>query len=213
METTAKNALAPIEFILGIAGTLLLIGLMGSVAGSAFDGESFLGIGEVEVCVSAPVAALDLHSGGQIKVHGGQHEDVRVRATHVELCDSSPSTTQRFWSAVASLPDFLYALGFVGSAWKLTRTARRRGLFSPHVALGVGHLGLYVLIGAVAVCLMQLWGNERLFLTMAEPRRSGLWFWFFHLSWTLLFAGFGLVTIGRVMAQSVRMQRDIDATV
>ena len=36
---------------------------------------------------------------------------------------------------------------------------------------------------------------------------------FFHLSWAILFAGFGLLTIGRVMAQSVRLQREVDATV
>jgi hypothetical protein len=38
-------------------------------------------------------------------------------------------------------------------------------------------------------------------------------FGFFHLSWSTLIGGFGLLTVGRVMAQSVRMQREIDATV
>jgi hypothetical protein len=213
MDRTTPNALAPLEFILGIAGTLMLLGLVLSVPLIVFGNGSFLGVGDREVCVSAPIGALDLNSGGQMHVHADQYEDVNIRATHAELCDLSPTTTQRVWSAVAAFPDYFYALGFVGFAWLLTRVARRRGLFSPHVALGVGHLGLFVLIGALVVSLLRLWGEEELFLTMVDTSRSGLWFYFFHLSWTSLFAGFGLLTVGRVMAQSVRLQREIDATV
>ena len=191
----------------------MLLGLVLSIPFILVGSGSFLGVGEPEVCVSAPIGALDLNSGGQMHVHAGQHEGVTIRATHAELCDRSPSTTQRVWYAVSAFPEYFYALGFVGFAWMLTRIARRRGLFSPHVALGVGHLGLYVLVGAVAVSLLRMWGEEHLFLTMIDVSSSGLWFPFFHLSWTTLFAGFGLLTIGRVMAQSVRMQREIDATV
>jgi hypothetical protein len=212
MDETTKNALAPIEFILSVAGALMILGLL-LVPLVVFGSASFLGVGEREVCVSTPIGALELNSGGRMKVDAGQHEDVDVRATHAELCDRSPSAAQRVWSVAANFPAYLYSLGFVGFAWLLTRTARRHGLFSPHVALRVGRLGLYVLIGALVVSLVRMWAQERLFLTMVEPRGSGLWFYFFHLSWSFLFAGFGLLTVGRVMAQSVRMQREIDATV
>ena len=42
---------------------------------------------------------------------------------------------------------FAYTAGFLVFAFLVIRTARRHGLFSPHVALGAGRLGLYVLLG------------------------------------------------------------------
>jgi hypothetical protein len=213
MDSTTKNALAPIEFILSVVGALMVMPLVFAPPLVIFGSGSFLGVGDREVCVSAPIGALQLNSGGQMKLHGGQRGGVDIRATHTELCDESPTPSQRVWSVVANFPDYLYALGFVGSAWLVTRTARRRGLFSPHVALGVGRLGIYVLVGALAVSLLRLWGQEHVFLSMHTPKSSGLYWYFLHLSWSTLIAGFGLLTIGRVMAQSVRMQREIDATV
>jgi hypothetical protein len=213
MDATTKNALAPIEFILSIVGALMLLPVVFAPPLIIFGSASFLGVGDSAVCVSAPIDALELSHGGQMNVHAGQHGRVNISATHAELCDESPTPTQRLWSVVANLPDYLYALGFVASTWLLIRTARRRGLFSPHVALGVGRLGIYVLVGALAVSLLRLWGEERVFLSMVGPKGSGLYWYFFHLSWSTLIAGFGLLTVGRVMAQSVRMQREIDATV
>jgi hypothetical protein len=212
-QPSVDNALAPIEFILSVAGTLMLLVLLLFVPATVFGNASFLGLGDPEVCVSAPTNAMHYNSGGQMREQGGQSPGTRVRSTHVELCDGSPTASQRFWSVVSTLPDFLYAFGFVGLAWRLTRTARRRGLFSPDVALGVGHLGLYVLMGAVAVALTRMGADMRLFASMTDTASSASWLLFFHLSWVILFAGFGLLTVGRVMAQSVRMQRVIDATV
>ena len=87
------------------------------------------------------------------------------------------------------------------------------GLFSPHVALGIGRLGLYVLLGALAVTLVEMWASYRVVATMVDGVNASHALAFFHLSWAILFAGFGLLTFGRVMAQSVDMQRELDATV
>jgi hypothetical protein len=214
MDAT-KNALAPIEFILGVAIALMVffnaLGLPLALLGRG----SYFGLGDLSVCLNAPQSAV-----GEISAGGGinsQHLDVRhgvsTVAANYGLCDNSPSSWQHLWSALVMAPTFFYALGFLALAWHLTRTARRRGLFSPHLALAVGRLGMYVLLGAILVALVQAWASERLLATM----RDGTTFWdslsFVHLSWAVLFAGFGLLTVGRVMAQSVRMQREIDATV
>lgn len=100
-------------------------------------------------------------------------------------------------------------------AWRLTRTARRRGLFSPHLALAVGRLGLFVLLGAAAVAMLRAPADWRLITTMvAQPNDAfDVIVSFFQLSWSTLFAGFGLLTVGRVMARAVPMQREIDATI
>lgn len=210
-----KNALAPIEFILSVAIALMVFFNVLAVPFAVLGHGSYFDLGEPSVCLQAPQSAV-----GEISGHGGinsEHLGVRPGVSSVAasytLCDSTPSSSQHLWAALTMAPTFFYALGFLTLAWLLTRTARRRGLFSPHVALGVGRLGLFVLLGAIAVSLVQAWASSRLLASM----RDGASLWdgisFVHLSWAVLFAGFGLLTIGRVMAQSVRMQREIDATV
>ena len=70
-----------------------------------------------------------------------------------------------------------------------------------------------MLLGAVTVALVQAWASARCSRRCATGTTTWDSVGFVHLSWAVLFAGFGLLTVGRVMAQSVRMQREIDATV
>ena len=61
--------------------------------------------------------------------------------------------------------------------------------------------------------LAQMWADTQLTLSMARTPYAGTSFFFLHVSWAVVFAGFGLLTVGRVIARSVVMQREIDATV
>jgi hypothetical protein len=213
-QPSIDNTLAPLEFILGIAGGLMVLVLVLLVPVTVFGSGTFLGLGEPDVCVTTPDSALNLgyQSNNPARVDG-LDRDVSAIPRQIELCDRSPSAAQRLWAFLGTLPPVAFALGFLGYAWWLTRTARRRGLFSPDVALGVLRIGIYVLVGAVLVAALSSWADWRLLVTMTG---SGDWdalVAFFHLSWSTLIGGFGLLTIGRVMAQSVRMQREIDTTV
>lgn len=215
-KPSVENTLAPLELVLSVAGALTALALVAAVPLLIFGSGSFLGIGADDACVDAPQSAVGWVSGagGRNEAHVvAAHHDISTTAAQIRLCDFAPSTSQHVWSVVATAPDFLYALGFLVLAWRLTRTARRRGLFSPHLALGVGRLGLYVLLGAFATSLIRMWGSSRLLATMVDHTGFNAVLSFFHLSWAILFAGFGLLTVGRVMAVSVRMQREIDATV
>jgi hypothetical protein len=213
-EPSVQNTLAPLEFILSVAGTLMLLVCLAVCLGGVFGGGDLFGIGAQEACVTARDNVL--HTGYQsnnpARVDGVQR-DVSAIPRQIEICDSSPSASQRLLAFLATFPSFAFALGFLGYAWWLTRTARRRGLFSPEVALGVLRLGLYVLVGAVLVALLRSWAEWRLLTTMAGSDPGDAALGFFHLSWSTLIGGFGVLTVGRVMAQSVRMQREIDATV
>ncbi len=220
-KTSVDNALAPIEFILRIAAGFLFLILLGTGI-AAVAGRTLPGEGDA-VCVTAPVTAINGHSGHDIArivddSHSGErpdllHSGTDASATSVELCDSSPSRTQHLWSSAMRMSPFAYTGGFLVFAFMLTRSARRYGLFSPHVALGVGQLGLYVLLGYVALTVVRMWTQIHLMRSMTNSTRSGLWYYFLDFSWPIAFAGFGLLTLSRVMAQSVRMQREIDATV
>jgi hypothetical protein len=214
MDVT-KNALAPIEFILSVAIALMVFFNVLAIPFALLGHGSYFGTGEPDVCLTAPQSAVGAISGGDginsehLDVHGG----VSTIAANYTVCDGSATSGQHVWSALTMAPTFFYALGFLALAWHLTRTARRTGLFSPDLALGVGRLGLYVLLGAAAVAVVESVASWRLMASMRDG--TGVWdtLDFVHLSWAILFAGFGLLTVGRVMAQSVRMQREIDATV
>jgi len=219
MRPGIDNALAPLEFILRVTIGLVALAALGWLSYFGLSGSSVLHGGE-SVCVTAPVRAMTGTSTGQHLdgVHAlGSGNMLRngahATATSVELCDDTPSGRQRAWSLVSDASPLCYTAGFLCLAWRLTRSARRRGLFSPHLALSIGHLGLYVLLGALVAGLLRAWADDHLMLSMAATHHTQTWLFFFHYSWAVLFAGFGLLTVGRVMAQSVRMQREIDTTV
>jgi hypothetical protein len=222
MEQSTVNALAPLEFILRVATGLILLVLLGQVI-LAVNGGSVVG-SDGEVCVNAPIQAMTGTDGKHLaKVQAPGSGDMlkpgmEATATSVWLCDSSPSAWQQVWAGLSRWSPLGYASGFLFGAWRVTRTAHRQGLFSPHTALGTLRLGLYVLLGGLALWLMKMWADHQLMLSMAHTNAgntilSSSFYFFFHMSWAVLFAGFGLLTVGRVMAQSVAMQREIDATV
>jgi hypothetical protein len=221
MMQSTDNALAPLEFILRIATGFILLILLGQVL-LALSGGSVLA-SHSTACVNAPIQAMTSTDGKHLtKVQALGSGDMLkpgmdATATTVRLCDSSPSGWQRIWAALSRWSPLAYASGFLFGAWRVTRTARRKGLFSPDTALGILRLGLYVLLGGFATWLTKMWADQQLMLSMAHTNSGGTFFsafyFFFHLSWAVLFAGFGLLTVGRVMAQSVPMQREIDATV
>jgi hypothetical protein len=216
-QARTRNALAPLEFILSVTGTLMVLfsGVLAPIA-LLFGGEvSYYGLGDRSVCVNAPDNALSFTFTGNNPAHvDSLRPGVSAIPRQIELCDFHATTAQHLWSFLALFPPFLFAVVFVGYAWWLTRMARRRGLFSPDVALGVLRLGLFVLIGAVAVSCLRSYAEWRVLSSMAgDISRDNALFGLFHLSWSTLIGGFGLLTVGRIMAQSVRMQREIDATV
>jgi hypothetical protein len=217
MKPSTVNALAPLDFIVRVAIGLMLLVVAGQVH-MALSGGPVAGSEKV-VCVDAPVDAMTGTDGVHLAtVRSPGSGDVLkpgtdATATTVRLCDSSPSGWQHVWDGLARWSPLAYVAGFLFGAWRISRTARRKGLFSPDTALATLRLGLYVLLGAVAVWLTQMWAVNQLMLSMAHTHDTGTSFYFLHVSWAVLFAGFGLLTVGRVMARSVAMQREIDATI
>jgi hypothetical protein len=213
MTRDVDNALAPLEVILRVVSGLAVLAFLGGGLAAVWGDQS------KGTCVQTSLHTLSARADLQVRrlPHFGEDQlltaGTTVRPSGVELCDPTPSASQHIWQGVDRLTPFLYAIGVVVGAWMLVRTARRQGLFSPHLALAVGHFGLYVLLGTAAVTGLQALAQDRLLVSMADPVYTWTWVFFVHVSWAALLSGFGILTVGRVMAQSVRMQREIDATV
>jgi len=213
-DPTTEQALAPLEFILSVAGTLMLLICVGVGLGAAFDEGDLFGLSAPSACVTAPQAAVDVafQSNNPARVQDLPRGATAIPRT-IEVCDNDPSASQRVWAFLGTFPSFVFALTFLGYAWRLTRTARRRGLFSPEIALGLLRIGLFVLVGAAAVAVLRSWADWQLLDSITGTAPWDALVGFFHLSWSTLIGGFGLLTLGLVMARAVRMQREIDATV
>ena len=213
-----KNPLAALELVISAAGVLMVVGLAMMVFTTLTGSGSGLGLGDPIVCVDAPYGAVATHSGGGGV--SGAHvahlaPGVHANPSELSLCSLHPSTGQRVLATLVNLSEFLFALGFIAITWRLTRRTRRHGLFVPEVAVALGRLGVYLFIGEFVVTFVQALATQRLvtsMLTGTHDSYVGVYA-ISHFSWAVIIAAFGLQAMSRVMAQTVPMQRELDATV
>ena len=207
-----KTALAPLEFIVSALGGCLLVLFVLSALGLAFGDDPPAGYVD-PVCVTGEPTASDDSLVGtrpQILELG---LDVTANYREIELCDASPTTQQRWLERLVEWPKLLFPIFTLVLLWRLVRRARRSGFFVPEVAVGVGRLGLFVLGWGVFVTALQAWAASQLVATMAPEGTVNAAWPFLEQVLTPLLVGFGLLTVSRVLAQAVPMQRELDTTV
>jgi hypothetical protein len=212
----ATNPLAPLERIIAAIGGVMIFALLVVVPSTLLGGGSAWGFGEEYVCVDASLGDVASHSGSDGRAHlTNLAAGVNANASQFNLCSSTPSTGQRVLVTLVDLPEFLFALGFIVITWRLTRRVRRRGLFIPEVAKTIGRLGVYLFVGEIVVLLIQGVATQRLVSTMltSHARDDLLGYAYLNVSWPVIIAAFGLQAMGRVMAMTVPMREEIDATV
>lgn len=206
-----KNVLAPLEFVVsGIGGIMVFFALI-MVPTAIFGSGSFLGFGNREACVDAPINAVEV-ARSRVPIMG-LHGGATARASRVELCDFDPSRHQLLLQIGMLLPPFVFFLGVLLAIWLTLRAARKHGLFSPHVALDVLRLGTYLFVGAMLTAAIQAEASVRLVKSLAGPGSRAGFLLFFDIPWAVVIISFASLTVGRALANAVRMQREIDATV
>jgi hypothetical protein len=204
----ARRALRPYERVIAFFAGLMLIGLVIQAA-HATSGESwFFGFGDSHVCVGATPSQVGNDSG---RLHTtGLAEGVRVTATDVDACTSSPTVRERLLFSLDNGMVPLFAVGVLLLIWWTLRRARRDGVFIESFARRVSRLGLYVLLGALAVNVVRTWAEWQLLKALIPSgSHPGAW----HFSFTPLVVGLGLITVGRLMATTVPMREELDATI
>ena len=206
----ARRALRPFERVIVFFGGLLLVGLVIEVGYVVSGDESFFGFGAPEVCVSSSPYQLD-----QYHVHGrmrapGLTDDVRVSVSEVDVCGTDPTTRERVLYTIDEGAASLFGAGVLVLLWRMLRRARHEGVFVDAFARRVSRLGLYVLLGAAAVNVARTWAEWELLKSLVPTgSHPGVW----HFSFTPLVLGLGLITVGRLMAATVPMREEIDATI
>lgn len=207
-----RDPLGPLEFIVTAIGVLIIAAVVGGAVMAVVGNGSVFGYGDRYVCVTSSTTGLGM--GNVDRRHGVAFPKAGVSQSidRVTLCDGSPSPGQRLLQAGTMLPSFLYLLGFLVLVRSMIGRARHEGLFTTLIARRLTALGVYVLVGAVlsgaanGLCTILL---GRTMVTEGGPGDYNM----LGPSWIAIIAGFGLLTLGRVMRHGVVLQQEIDTLV
>jgi hypothetical protein len=211
----SKNPLGKLEIVIATIGALMILGLLTTVPPALTGHGDFFGFGSPEVCANVPSDALLSGNGhGITQAHVKALADgTRAYATDYNLCATDPTLRQRALATLVDLSRYLFFLGFLFITWRLTRRSRRRGLFTADLATAVDRLSVYLFAGAFVVAFVRALATQKFVATMLVDPANNDWPRYIHLSWVTLIAAFGLQAMARVIAATVPMREEIDATV
>jgi Protein of unknown function (DUF2975) len=211
------DPLGPIAYITNVVSALLLIGLLAVGVTTATGSGSFLSFGhDAEVCVSAsPGQGVGFAFRGGQPNEGvvGVHPGIESHTSEVTTCDPNPGLGLRMLGSVPGALDLSFLIGFLVLTRRLISHARARGLFTEDAARRVGLIGTFVLVGSLFTAVASAISDG---MVLNHAKLGEPWGWGFvnvSLPVPTLIAGFGILTVGRVLHIAVRMQHDIDATI
>ena len=216
-QRAAQDPLLPIEVIVRLALSLLCGLTIFSASLAVFvGGVSFGAWGSSHPCVEAPQLGLEIMDAtSHPAIRNLRPGVVTGYPASFELCDPQLSGLDRTLGSAPLLLDLLWSVGFLWLTLRLIGTARRGGLFTHEVARGPTRLGWYILGGTVLVnvvgAVLTTMAISHLVIgdyPMVAATLANL-----HLSWAVVIAGCGVVSVGRVLQQTVPMREEIDATV
>lgn len=214
-QAASKDPLGPIDFIVGVITTLLAVVLIVVAIATAFGSVSVGGLNARQVWAQSEPGVIPYSDNG---TDGGtaisQVPGAQSNRTGLEICTVHPGAQDRVLSGLMQWPSLLFTIGFLLGLRVLIRTARRDGLFTAGVARRLDALGWYLLAGAVLVAAIQSTGGTLLLRQLVKGVDFSTVFidqW--SMAWSTLIGAFGLITLGRVMRQTVDMREELDATV
>ncbi|MEL4357337.1 MULTISPECIES: hypothetical protein [unclassified Luteococcus] len=212
-----RDPLGPIDLITWLA-LALLFALVAFMVSSAFLGwhPSVGNWGNSHPCLEVPQAGLWIggSGGGTDGVQNLRPGVTQGYPNRFRLCQEAMSTTDRTLSSVPVLLDLLWTIGFLLLTRRMIKRARRGGLFTSQLASALQGLGWYVLAGWVG--LQAIGATCTVLVTshlVTEFSPAAAWPAHWHWSWATMIGGFGLLTIARVIRESIPLREEVDATV
>ncbi len=215
-----KDPWGPLGFVVAVCSGLVIAVVAISAVTLALKpfgiGGSFVvfGVGSDDVCVEVPRGVLPNGDGGSGSFgFDSIRTGVSQSPVDVSLCDLHASTKQHVLYAIDQGASFLLFAGFLLMAALLIRAGRRHGTFTPEVARWLTRIGLYVVLGTLALGVVSAIVRSQLVATMTTHGKGAAVLMMFSVSVPILIAGFGCLTAGRVMARSVALQREVETLV
>jgi hypothetical protein len=207
----ASRAVRPLERVILFLGGLWILGVVLQICAFLFGQGSLPGLGAPAVCTtvspwSSETFPVSNHNIRVVGLADGAHASVST----VNVCQSDPTRWEQILFTIHEWVPALFAAGLLFLLWRLLRHARLEGVFVRSFARRVTGLGVYVLLGGLAVSVLQSWSAweiQKALIPGGSPQ--GAWTY----SFIALLVGLGLVTVGRLMRYTVPMREELDATV
>jgi hypothetical protein len=224
--TSHKNLTDPFSFAVAfiVHGTVALLVLtMGFGVLKLLNHDvtaSLYGFGDADICVPGMNAGLP--TGGSSNIPREFLKGVAsAHTTDMNVCATHPTLRQRLLVTFTLLPlHLVYAWLFLG-LYRLTRIARREGVF----AIGVGRrlriLGKVITFSAIPAVLI----SEASRLTFIDTLRSGklpisgnpawiqaIFNLFFEFPLGLLLVGLALITIGKIFLHGSSLTESVSSS-
>ena len=207
------DPLGSIDFILNVLGTLTIILAVTVTLTSLFGSGSGLGITDDPVCAEARPTVVEGPEQRELLRQGKIGDNGTWGTASVRFCANDPSGIQETLYLGIPWPRLLFWIGLLGLTKRLIRRGRREGMFTNQFAHGVGVVGAYLLVGCFAVAAIQAAAQGMLIATLLPHEGTWIGFVGWDFSLSALIAGFGLLTVSRVLQQAVAMRDDLDATI
>ncbi|MEL4504159.1 hypothetical protein AAEX63_04010 [Luteococcus sp. H138] len=215
--TRRRDPLGPIDTITWLAMVLLFALFVLMASSPMLGGHPAIGNwGTSHPCIEVPHTGLWIGGSGE-GTDGVQNLRPGVEQGYPDrfrLCQESMSATDRALSSVPVLLDLLWTIGFLLLTRQMIKRARRGGLFTSQLASALQRLGWYVLAGWVA---LQAIGATCMVLVtshlVTDYSPAAAWSAHWHWSWATVIGGFGLLTIARVIRESIPLREEVEATV
>lgn len=216
-----RDPLGPIDTITWLALVLLSTGFAFIALSPLLGMHPSVGnLGNSHPCITAPQAGLTIGSYGEettptVNTVFNLRPGVEVGMPETfRLCQESMSATDRLLSSLPVVLDLAWTIGFLWLTRRMIKSARVGGLFTHTLAAALRRLGWYVLAGWAVV---QSVGATCMVLVTSHLVTDfipwGAWPAHWHWSWATVIGGFGLLTIDRVIRETIPLREEVDATV
>ncbi|WP_336207578.1 hypothetical protein [Nonomuraea sp. LPB2021202275-12-8] len=143
-------------------------------------------------------------------LHEMARPGVLPSAGELSFIDATPTATQYLWQALTTLPGAVLTAGALFLLGRLLWQARG-GAYVPRVARQARGLGWWLLIGGILAAAVEEIAMIRLLDTVALQVDTA--FRLREAPVVVLLAGLGMLLVGSVLRDGVRMREDLEGTV
>ncbi|GAA0966620.1 DUF2975 domain-containing protein [Actinocorallia libanotica] len=221
MSRASRNPLQPfsfaVRFVLVLLVTSTVVGVLLVVSKEGY----FMGAGGSLVCTTPELRfAGTEYDKGLTAYRELVRPDTMILMKSMQMCDDTPSMTQRALDSMTQAPGFLLYFTVFFLFFRLLRTAETDGPFSPLVAVRLRIIGWTLIVGGYLAHAVQDGMSAALVDTFAVPgdlMHNGIGLILLEGALTLplpdLLTGLGLLTIARIMQVGARMRDDLAGVV
>ena len=207
-----RDPLEPLTTVTGALLGIICLGFIALIPATIFGSGSMLGFGR-SAYICADTGGLVNSPSTQSLLQQTQ-SGVSLSTTGFHLCATHPSTNQRLWYTLLELPTTVLFVGGVLMAFLLVRNAARHGIYTPATAGRLRALAWFLIGGAILQSLIQHLAASKLLATMITSASGPLTDSTpYHLQWSVLLTGAGVLSFARIMRIGATMQEDLEGTV